>query len=328
MKLCVLKSTYEGSASDFSPYDTDPFVLEPHLQEHQWETCDVRKDSAVRQVEALAAGGADMFINLCDGASDEDRAGIEVVHALERLGVPFTGADSAFYEPSRISMKEACLRAGIPTPRFVMARGRDDVLRAARNIPFPMIVKHWNSYGSIGTSSKSRVETPEELMAQSEAMMETYGAALIEEFIEGREFSVFVVENADDHSSPFVYTPLEILFPEGETFNHFGLKWSDETKGIDFALSDDAELQEKLRGVCGRFFAELGGTGYGRCDVRLDGNGTPYVLEVNPNCGIFGPLEYPGPFSTDYIILNDKHGFPGFLDRVFRAAHRRVRKNS
>ncbi|MBN1532560.1 MAG: ATP-grasp domain-containing protein [Spirochaetes bacterium] len=324
MKLCVLTSSYEQSSSQFSEYDTDPFFLDPHLQDHQWEMHEIHKNTAVAQVEDMASRGFDLFINLCDGAADEDRAGIEVVHTLERLDVPFTGANSDFYDPSRLYMKEACGRAHIQTPRFKLAFKEEDVCWAANNLAYPMIVKHWNSYGSIGTSRDSRVETAEELYTQAMKMIDTYKGALIEEFIEGREFNVLVVENAENPSAPYVYPPLEILFPENETFDHFAMKWSDSTIGVEFGPPVEPELGRYLQDVCGDFFTSLQGTGYGRCDLRLNDKNEAYVLEINPNCSIFGPLEYPGPYSCDYIILNESSGFQGFMDRIFRAAHRRV----
>ena len=54
----------------------------------------------------------------------------EVVQALEQAGVPFTGARSDFYEPTRIAMKEACARAGVAYPDYVLARGETDVQEA------------------------------------------------------------------------------------------------------------------------------------------------------------------------------------------------------
>ena len=58
-----------------------------------------------------------MFLNLCDGAWDEARPGIEVVSALERLELAFTGAGTSFYEPSREVMKLVCHYLDIPYPR-------------------------------------------------------------------------------------------------------------------------------------------------------------------------------------------------------------------
>lgn len=94
----------------------------PWLQDHALERHLVLKSTAVRQVRDLVKrGNFDVFINLCDGAWDEDRAGIEVVQTLERLGAAFTGANSAFFEPTREAMKLVCHQFGIATPNFMFA---------------------------------------------------------------------------------------------------------------------------------------------------------------------------------------------------------------
>ncbi len=54
-----------------------------------------------------------------------------------------------------------------------------------------------------------------------------FGGALVEEFIEGREFTVLVSENPSDPSDPCVHMPVECVFGAGETFKHFDLKWRD-----------------------------------------------------------------------------------------------------
>ena len=108
---------HSASSSPDSACDPSPW-----LQDHALERHLVHKSSAVRQVRDLVKrGNFDVFINLCDGAWDEDRAGIEVVQTLERLGAAFTGANSAFFEPTRAAMKLVCHQFGIATPNFMFA---------------------------------------------------------------------------------------------------------------------------------------------------------------------------------------------------------------
>ncbi len=84
-----------------------------------------------------------------------------------------------------------------------------------------MITKHPNSYSSIGLTKDSRVETPEALREQAQKMIAAFGATMIEEFIDGREFSVLVVENADDEFHPFAYRPVEFRFSERRVVQAF-----------------------------------------------------------------------------------------------------------
>ena len=60
---------------------------------------------------------------------------------------------------------------------------------------------------------------------QAQLITKSFGSALIEEFISGREATVFIAENPHSEEAPLVYPPLEYMFPEGEEFNHYHLKW-------------------------------------------------------------------------------------------------------
>ena len=156
MKIAVLHPSFAGSNSPFKGMDPD---CDParYLPEHDWTNFFIAKATAARQIREIAGGGFDAVVNLCDGAWDEDRAGLEVVQALERVGVPFTGAGSAFYDPSREAMKMACHSAGVDFPAYGMVREPADLEYALQQLRFPMIVKHPRSYSSIGLTPNSRV---------------------------------------------------------------------------------------------------------------------------------------------------------------------------
>jgi len=320
MRICVLEDAYVDSISPLSELDppADPaFYLPGHICERHTLT----KANAVRTIINLSQRGFDLFLNLCDGAWDEDRPGIEVVQALERLGLPFTGAGSAFYDPTRESMKAVCRYNGVGTPNGMVVRDGDDVIRASRELTYPLIVKHPNSYSSIGLTRASRVENAESLQLMANRMIAEYGGALVEEFIEGREFTVLVAENADDPEQPFVYRPIEFLFPPGESFKHFDLKWK-EYGGMQAVPCADPALDAALRDAARSLFVGLEGTGYGRCDIRVNRGGGVYVLEINPNCGVFYPPSLEG--SADFILLNDPAAHAGFAEAIFSAALKRA----
>lgn len=320
MRICVLNSSYDGSQSVFQDHDPygDPA---PHLPEYEFERVLIHKATADHQLLELAQRGFDVFINLCDGSGDEDCAGIEVVQALERLGLPFTGARSAFYDPSRVQMKACCHAAGIKTPGAVTATCPSDVARAAAMMRFPLIVKHPNSYGSIGMTKESRVVNAAQCLAQGQRMIDTFGGALIEEFIAGREFTVLVAENSSGTREPLAFAPVEARFPPGESFKHFDLKWVGFQQ-LQWEKVTDPELAARLADIARRFFAAMQGTGYGRCDIRMSAEGELYVIEINPNCGIFYSLEAPG--SADIILMNDPMGHRGFIEHIIATARARV----
>jgi D-alanine-D-alanine ligase-like ATP-grasp enzyme len=321
VKVCVLDDSYEQSGTVFKQFDFLPDPIR-YLDGHECERHFLHKATAIKQVMELAKRGFDVFFNLCDGAWEEDRPGIEVVQALERLGLPFTGATSSFFEPTREAMKRICHYADIGTPAYVFASNADGIQLAASTLRYPMLVKHPNGYASIGITAASRVETPEDLRIQAASTIDSFGATLIEEFIAGREFTVLVAENPDG-AEPIVYQPVEFVFPAGESFKHFDLKWRDYEK-MTCVRIDDPVLAGRLKDISGRFFTGLGGTGYGRCDIRMNADGELFMLEINPNCELFYPPGDEG--SADFILLNDPAGHRGFVDTILRTALQRHSK--
>ena len=317
--------TDQDLGADPFPEDDWPCDPRPYLPEATWKVVKLDKARAVQQVIQASREGPDLVFNLCDGAWDEDRPGLEVVRTLERLGIPFTGATSAFFEPSREVMKRVCRAWDIDTPAYAMARDDGGLLRAAETLRFPLIVKHPSSYASTGLTPASRVETPGALLDQGRIMIAAYAGALVEEFIEGLECTVLVAENPDDPGAPVTFTPLQYRFPEGESFKHYELKWNDFL-GLESGPVADPELGARLRSASARFFQGLGGAGYGRCDLRVDGQGRIFMLEINPNCGLYFPPHAPA--SADLILRLDPSGPEGFTRLVVNAALRRHQRRA
>ena len=317
LRICLL--TTQDLDAELFPKDDWPCDPRPFLPRATWhvETFEDKRTSAEQVRHLVRKGIYDLFFNLCDGAEDQDVPGIEIIRTLEELNVPFTGATSNFYEPSREQMKAACRAEGIATPRYVMARTVEDVERAAYTLRFPLFVKHYSSYASVDLSRASRVQTPAGLKRQARKIMSRYGATLIEEYIEGTECTVLVAENPADPWHPKTYMPMQYRFPEGESFKHAKMKWVDYDRLSSFPVADPV-LEAELRDVAARFFIALDGASFGRCDLRVSRDGTPYMLEINPNCGVYYPPTDPG--SADLCLLRDPEGHEGFTRQLVAAA--------
>jgi D-alanine-D-alanine ligase len=315
VRICLL--TNQNLLADPFPADDWPCDPRPFYPDAHWEVECLEKATSVKQVTRRIREDFDLFFNLCDGAADQNTPGIEVVKTLEEHGVAFTGATSEFYEPSRQAMKLACRAEGIDTPDYVLARCEADVELAAHVLRFPMIVKHYSSYSSVDLSRRSRVCSPAGLRQQTRKIVRRHGAALIEEFIEGTECTVLVAENPDDPARPKTYTPVQYRFPEGETFKHSAMKWVDFAKMAALPV-DDSMLDARLRDVSARFFLALKGASFGRCDLRVDRSGAVFMLEINPNCGVYYLPKDAG--SADLCLAHDPEGHAGFTRQLIRAA--------
>ncbi len=323
MRICLL-TTQDLNAKPFPDNDW-PCDPRPFLPKDDWhvEALEDNKTSAKR-VRELIRENFDLYFNLCDGAADQDIPGIEVVRTLEKAGVPFTGATSEFHEPTRKQMKKACKDLGIATPAWVIARTEEQVERAMDKLYFPMFVKHYSSYASVDISRHSKVESPEGLHRQAKKIISRHGAALIEEYIEGVECTVLVAENPKDSRRPITYTPIQYRFPEGDSFKHSDLKWEDWS-GLSCVPVPDEKLARRLRRESVQFFLALKGASFGRCDIRVDEEGIPHMLEINSNCGIYYPKDAAG--SADVCLLHDPAGHIGFTQLLVDAAFARHRRN-
>lgn len=316
MKICVLND----------PTWDAPFDPSPYLGDQDWDLQDIHYDDIITRLTELAARGYDVFLNMCDAAEDEpDRPGIEVVRILEYLNVPFTGADSNFYEPTREAMKCVCRAQGILTPSGITFHSAENIQASMDGLRYPLIVKHPQSYASVGLTKQSRVSDPAQLRQQVTRTVELFKGALVEEFIDGREFSVLVSENPDDPDRPVPYVPIEILFPPGESFKYEAIKWLRYAELQCVPVKDEA-LAARLQEMSVRLFLGLDGVGYGRCDVRMSESGQLYMLEINPQGAVFYPPDESG--MADYILRYDPRGHLGFVDLLLRAAIARHRRKN
>jgi D-alanine-D-alanine ligase len=89
---------------------------------------------------------------------------------------------------------------------------------------------------------------------------------------------------------------------------------------------DDPRLDARLRDVCARFFVALRGASFGRCDLRVDRNGVPFMLEMNPNCGVYYLPEDAG--SAGLCLAHDPEGHVGLTRRLIRAALQRHQQHA
>jgi D-alanine-D-alanine ligase len=201
-------------------------------------------------------------------------------------------------------MKVISTSADIKTAKCVFVHNLDfDVDLAIKRVEkYPMIVKHYNGYSSVGLTKKSKVYNDQELREQCALMIDEFGGALVEEFIEGKEYTVLIIENPDNYEDPMVLNPIQFLFKNGDTFKYFDLKnvnWQD----MDTALVQDAELKTRLMKMAKQAFVVNYGSAYGRMDVRVDEKGDIYFLEINAVPKIFCPPDEMG--SADFILKHE-----------------------
>jgi D-alanine-D-alanine ligase len=250
-----------------------------------------------------------IVINLCDGDEMNGIPGVSVIDALEKNNLIYTGSNDFFYEitTSKIPMKEAFDRHKVPTPAWrVINNGHTDIAALFKHVGQVLIVKPAISAGSMGLTIKNVVSSPDEFKSIINDMENGYrgwkldtGGIFVEQFINGREFTVLLVGSSTHPDKITFYTPVERVFhsslPEKEQFLSFDRLW--ETYDKETPLADngslynykeaDQDLIPQLKEISIAAFKSVGGMGYGRLDIRMDRHtGKFYVLEINAQCGL------------------------------------------
>ena len=232
----------------------------------------------------------DCAFNLCESLVGDARLESAVPLVLELLNIPFTGSppEVLSFALRKDRVKQRLAAAGIPTPRGqVLTRPEDPC-----DLPFPLIVKPVREDGSAGISRASVVNDCAELARVVGALVSAFRQpALVEEYIDGRELNVAML----GHPTPRVLPLSEIDFtrlPEGvPRIVSYDAKWaagSIDDLGTVPVLhpSLPGAVAARVRRVAADAFRAVGVRDYGRVDVRLAGNGVPFVVDVNPNCDL------------------------------------------
>jgi len=312
MRICVLQPSYAGSSCDYQRYDP-PRDLSRLLPEHEFHHEFLDKVSVFSRIKALQRRGFDIYVNLCEGYRDSDVPSIDVIHALEDMNLPFTGPTSRLYDPPKDLMKLVALSSGVVVPAWQLLGPGDDPRASVNGLRFPLFVKP-SAYGdSLGIDEHSLVATPDELAQQISAKLPEFGRLLVEEYIDGREFTVLVAAAADPAKPPTAFTPIEFLFPPGPHFKTYALKVTQFHPECNVPCTD-ADLSARLKAAAVEVFTGFTGEGYARMDFRVDAAGRIFFLEVNFTCSVFYPAGYQG--SADYILDFDGIGQSGFLRAI------------
>lgn len=224
---------------------------------------------------------------LCDGNEQDDGVcGITPVRFLERQGRRTITAGSTFWENTthKSRMKRLFATHGVPTPLFQPIRSVQEI-PTLQGLPYPLFVKPDALYGSVGISDRSVLWTFAEARQRLPALLEAYGSLLVEEFVEGREFTVVLLGNGEVFAS--AERRFDSSLPTHRRFISYERSWIDLAVSYPYiAVGDEAERAELARVATAAFHA-VGGDQYARIDVRQqERSGAFLVLEVNSMPGI------------------------------------------
>ncbi|HEX6991856.1 MAG TPA: ATP-grasp domain-containing protein [Gemmatimonadales bacterium] len=226
---------------------------------------------------------ADLVVNLCEGVGGRARYEDCVVAALELTDTPFTGPRSwPITVCHRKHVANTLLQsAGVPVPRFFLAEGN----RIPADAPLPAIVKPAAEDASIGIDSGAVCTTRKALRQRTSEILEHFDDVMVQAYVPGREFNVGFIGSQMLPISEIDFARM----PDGSwPIVTYAGKWDEEhpeyigTEPVCPAAIP-ADLARKIGKVARQAWMLMsGGEGYGRVDLRLDDQGQPWVIEVNP----------------------------------------------
>jgi D-alanine-D-alanine ligase len=212
-----------------------------------------------------------------------------VVSYLELLRLPYTGCNprGLILARDKALSKKLLAYHRIPVPEFTVVR-RNRRAMLSKRLHFPLIVKSLFFEASTGISQASIVENDDQLDRRVRFVHENLGtAAIIEQFIDGRELYVGVVGNQRLDVFP-VWEMSFAQMPDNRwRIATERVKWSTQYQKRHGIMTDAAALDaaeaEHIQRIAKRTYRALDLSGYARIDLRLDEEGRVYVLEANPN---------------------------------------------
>lgn len=238
--------------------------------------------NVVSLLEKIDSLGVDIVFNISEGIAGRNRES-QVPILLEMAGIPFVGADALTLGLTldKVMAKKIFIAEKIPTPKFFEVRDISELVNSD-HCRFPLIVKPRFEGSSKGLSENSRVENMEDLKKQVEYIVASYKQpALIEEFISGQEFTVAIIGNDPPEALPIVQIKIDGRLRLNDKFYTFARITSNRLEYICPARINH-DLSKKLIDLALKTYRAVECRDFGRVDFRVDSDGDPYVLEINP----------------------------------------------
>jgi len=224
-------------------------------------------DVGIDVLEKLALGSFDRVFNVLHGRGGEDG---QIQGVLETLRIPYTGSDvlGSALSMDKYRTKLVWQASGLPTPPYVMLENESDLTKASE-LGFPLMIKPIREGSSIGMSKVDNAADLKEAWKQAKGFDNQVMAEL---WISGKEYTCAVLGE----------TPLPVIGLEtNNEFYDYQAKYqsSDTAYLLPCGLSEEEE--KAVQDLSLKAFYLAGVSGWGRVDLMMDENESPWLIEVN-----------------------------------------------
>ena len=286
------------------------------------------KEDLYAIIGKIQSSGTDLVFNLCEEFRGQARLEMHIAALLELLELPFTGSSALVLGLSQDKgmTKSLLSHYGIPTPAYkVAAPGCERI--SAGGLRFPLIVKPLQEDASLGIGNDALVGDQTCLVQQVRKVHRLHRqAALIEEYIEGRELNVSILGNEELQALPISEIDFSTMPPGIPRICGYEAKWVENSQEFTHTVpicpaSLPPEVEERVKTASIQAYRVTGCRDYARVDIRLSPEGTAYLLEVNANPDI----------SPDAGMTRSARAaglpYPEFIGRIVDLAWARKQKS-
>ncbi|MBN2105038.1 ATP-grasp domain-containing protein [bacterium] len=278
--------------------------------------------------QKLSAEEPDLVLNISEGLTGDFRESY-IPMLCERLNLPYTGSDPLTLGLclNKMRTKEILGFYQIPTPAFQVFYS--DNAMATEHLIYPVIVKPIAEGSSKGINNRSVVNDPTAAKSViAEKLLKYEQPVIVESFLTGAEFTVALWGNGEEvEALPIVEICFEEL-PEGAwPMYSYEAKWVWDSPDKPLQIFQcpakiDAKLNQEIVSVAKRAYYILGIRDWCRIDIRLDQEGVPNILELNPLPGIL-----PDPKENSCFPKSARtagYSYSDMIGRLISIACRRV----
>lgn len=215
----------------------------------------------------------------------------QIQKILQELDLDYTGSGpkASALAMNKLASKNLFKVKGVSTPAFSILSKEENI---PSNLQYPLVVKPYSSGSSIGISI---VESENTLKSALELAFCHSDGAILEDYIEGRELTVGILEDK----------PLAIveIVPKKGYFD-FEAKYSNGASEFITPAQVNNQIEREVKAIALSAHNVLGCQHFSRVDIRLNKEGFPFVLEVNSIPGLTSHSLFPLSAKTAGIEFN------------------------
>lgn len=277
-----------------------------------------RIGNARQLVSRLAAGHSwDLVFNIAEGMYGVGREAL-VPALLDAYRIPYTFSDPLVLALTlHKGMTKVIIRdAGLLTADFAIVGSLSDIENV--NLPYPLFAKPVAEGTGKGITDKSKIKSPQALYAVCERLLHEFNQpVLVETYLPGREFTVGVVGTGDDAQA---IGTMEVLFRNRQV-NDLIYSYHNKSNYEEMIVYSvpEPEVIDSCSKLAVSSWKVLGCRDGGRVDVRMDAEGKPNFIEVNPLAGL-------NPVHSDLPILCrlNSISFQDLIERILKNTLKRI----